>query len=415
MPVFSTGPTVFTPYHNEWNRNAYTRRAPFAERPWLTPAGSTSGAAVVVAGDVFVGLTRPCSEAEFRWDGATLTATAPDDILFVRRDAGTPAGLDAAWAGYHRALGLPPARVAPFGRMPEYCTWVEQVIRPPARAGQLPCERLDEKLVETLLDAVDAHGWPRGRFTVDEGWGPRHGPGGYGTWEPRAAFDPEAAAARIAARGHVPGLWLAPALICPESDAARAHPAAVGERVTMPGETPWNRFHHLRPGPASEDIIAKLFRRAWGWGYRKFKLDILYGPRLDMLALHAACRRAADALPGPVELEGHLPDPFAAAHADVIRLNDVLVSADHPGWRSVVEGHYEVCARSAPDHLLCLDHIGGNSPDITPAEFVAHARMLEAQLPRGYPVVGLLPERLGSAAVGAVDHLLAKPSGRQSA
>lgn len=407
MPVSATAPSVFTPYYNEWNRNAYTRRAPFAERPWLVPAGSTSGAAVAVAGDVFVGLTRPCAEAEFRWDGTTFTADAPDDALFVRREAGAPAALDAAWADYHRALALPPARVAPFGRMPEYCTWVEQVLRPRAHAGQMPCERLDEGLVDALLDAVDAHGWPRGRFTVDEGWGPRHGPGGYGTWEPSPNFDPEAVAARVAARGHVPGLWLAPALICPESDAARAHPEAVGDRVTMPGETPWNRFHYLRPGPAADQIIAMLFRRAWSWGYRKFKLDILYGSRLDMLALHASCRRAADALSGPVELEGHVPDPFAAAHADTIRLNDVMVSAAHPRWRSVAEGHYEVCARSAPGHLLCLDHIGGNAPGIAPAEFVAHADMLAAQLPRGYPVVGMLPDRFGPEAVAAVTRLIA--------
>lgn len=406
MPSFPSGRAVFTPYYNVWNRNVYTRRDPFVERPWQMDTGSTSGAAVVCGDNFLAGLTRP-TEAEFRWDGRQLEIEAPPDAIFAQD--GPP---EAGWSAYHQRLRLPPAQPL-FGWLPEYCTWVEQVCRTPK--GTLPGETLGSSLIEELLESIDTQDWPRGRFTVDEGWAPRHGIGGYGSWEPRPGFDPERVAARIASHGHVPGLWLAPALICPASAAAREFPESVGAPVNMPGETPWNRFHYLRPGPGSAELIRRIFRRAWTWGFRKFKLDIFYGCRADMLLLTEQCRAAARALPGPVELEGHVPDPFFAQHLDVVRLNDVMISDRHPDWRSVVEGHYQVCRSSAPQSLLCLDHLGGNDPTITTADFLAHAQIMLGQLAHGYPVISLWPTRLGEAAVAATKELLQLSSARHRA
>lgn len=397
MSSFPTGPTVFTPYYNIWNRNAYTRREPFVERPWQISAGSTSGAAVVCGEELLIGLTRPI-DAEFRWDGRQIEIDAPSEALYIHHGP-----LEEGWAAYHMQLQLPIPH-SPFGWLPEYCTWVEQICRTPR--GTLPGESLSLTLIDELLDAIDAQGWPRGRFTVDEGWGPRHGADGYGSWAPRGGFDPENVAARITRRGHVPGLWLAPALICPDSDAAKEFPEAIGPRVDMPGETPWNRFHYLRPGSSSARIIERLFRRAWAWGFRKFKLDIFYGRRVDMLILAEQCRAATRSLPGPVELEGHVPDPFIAQYLDVVRLNDVMISDRHPDWRSVVAGHFDVCRLSAPHHLLCLDHLGGNDPTITTPDFLAHIETMQSQLLRGYPVVSLWPTRLGDEATAAVSEFL---------
>lgn len=389
---------VFTPYYNRWNENAYTRSTEFAERPWAMEAGSTSGAAVAVGDRVFAGLTRP-GGGEFRWDGRKLSVSGSAGDIFWREGLPAP----QAWREYHAALRLPRPS-APWGGLPEYNTWVEQVRR--RSRHRLPGAALSNALINELLDAIDSQNWPRGRFTVDEGWGPRHGPGGYGTWEPKARIDPALLAARITARGHIPGLWLAPALICPHSNAAREFPDAVGARVAIPGETPWNRFHFLRPGRASAVLIKRLFRRAWGWGFRKLKLDLMYGRRDDMLALAKQCRDAAQHLPGVIELEGHVADPFIAAYFDVIRINDVLISQKFPAWREVVTGHFDVCAASAPSHMLCLDHIGGNLPAVSATEFIQHARMMNTQLERGYPVVGLLPMPLGKEATRAVSELL---------
>lgn len=153
----------------------------------------------------------------------------------------------------------------------------------------------------------------------------------------------------------------------------------------------------------------------WNWGFRKMKLDIFYGSRTDTLALARQCREAAAKLPGVVELEGHVPEPSIAQYFDVIRLNDVHISRDHPAWRSVVAGHYEVCAKSAPQHMLCLDHIGGNHAAVGPEDFAEHARIMGGQLDRGYPVVGLLPMSQGESVTEAVAALLLSAEERDAA
>ena len=37
--TFKTKETIFTPYHDVWNANAYVRREPFCEQPWQTQLG----------------------------------------------------------------------------------------------------------------------------------------------------------------------------------------------------------------------------------------------------------------------------------------------------------------------------------------------------------------------------------------
>jgi hypothetical protein len=119
--VIETGSTVFTAWFSEWNVNTYIRREPFLEQPCLGNTGSTAGAPVVVGKGFLAGLLRTC-DAVFSWDGSRLTINAPESALFIS----TAADESQRWADYHQALGIR-FRKAPFGLMPEYCTWVEQI------------------------------------------------------------------------------------------------------------------------------------------------------------------------------------------------------------------------------------------------------------------------------------------------
>ncbi len=399
--TFKTTGAILTPYHDVWNQNAYVRRDPFCEQPWQMRANSTSGAPVVVGDDFLVGLLREC-DAVFAWDGAELTVEAPDDALFVSEDS------DEAqrWADYHQSLGIR-LRSALFGLMPEYCTWVEQIGVAPKGGGiQNALDALTPALIESYLETVKQAGWPAGRFTVDAGWSPFGGPGGFGDWLPKIGFDMPALADQIRSYGHVPGLWLGPALIARDSLAAIQDPDLVGMPVEMDGECDWTKYYYLNPSERSQELLNELFQRVFDWGFRKFKLDIFYGPKPLMRDLSKQCRVAADRLQEPVELEGHIPDPFCAQYMNVIRINDLMISKAHPGWRKVLEGHLNVCRNSAPGMVLNLDHVGGNCADVDEDLFVEHLHALEEQFDVGYPAVSFLPQHISQGAVNAVTESL---------
>ena len=332
-----TGPSVFCSYYTEWNKDTYPRIEPFSERPFSMPSGSTGGAPVVMGDGFLAGLVQQC-DALFEWDGALLTVNAPENTLFVS----TVEDEVQRWREYHQALGFQFGQ-APFGKLPEYCTWVEQSWLANDKTFNDVLSTLSSELIGSYLDTIEKKQWPAGRFTVDAGWSPFEGDGGLGDWEPRPDMDMPLIAQQIRARGHIPGIWLAPALLDRNSCAAKRNPELVGEPVQMNGECEWTKYYYLAPSGASQELINNLFRRVFDWGFRKFKLDIFYGPKPAMYELSRQCRVAADLLPEPVELEGHVPDPFCARYMDVIRLNDLMISRRHPGWRSVYEGHLAVC------------------------------------------------------------------------
>ncbi|MHB1158281.1 MAG: alpha-amylase family protein [Phycisphaerales bacterium] len=381
---------VITPYFNIWGKNVYEQGRAFDHQPDLVPASSTSGSAVVVGQSGFVGLCG-AGTGRFHHDGrSTLTVEIPQGgKAWVAEDV---AG-DLAWRAFNAFLGLaesPDPRCPDFWLVPEYNTWVEQK----AAADPRPDAALHDDFVDRLMDRIDALDLPRGKFVIDDGW-QHHGWSHMSDWEhhPQRFADMACTADRIARRGFVPGLWLAPALVGQSSRWAHSHPELV-EHWTPPDKT-WPSGI-MRPHPLVERFYEQLLRRVMDWGFRKLKLDLYYGPRrlmIDNLNLFAEIARQLD--PG-LEIESHTPDPAVSAACAVVRTNDVLVN---PGtdWRSVTSAHFRICQWSSPHKIINHDFIGGNDPNVTEADFRSHGLMFAQQPPgRGYACIGLLPDRFSS-------------------
>jgi len=157
---------VITPYFNAWGKNIYEQQGAFDHYPDVVPASSTSGSAVVVGREGFVGLLGRGS-SRFRHDGhQTLTVEISEGgQAWVAEDF---AG-DLAWRAFNTFLGLAesPRHDCPnFWLAPEYNTWVEQK----AAADPHPDVALHDDFVDRLLDRIDALDLPRGKFVLDDGW-----------------------------------------------------------------------------------------------------------------------------------------------------------------------------------------------------------------------------------------------------
>jgi hypothetical protein len=383
---------VYSPYFNKWNQDAYWRNSSFSEMPCNLDASSTSGAPAVIGENFFAGITRP-ELATFNYDKGELSIEASDKALLIVENESP----EAAWTKYHSSLDIIKTRTD-FGKIPEYCTWVEQVWQNQQVNGPSPFDVLSPQLIYKYLDAIDKQHWPRGRFTIDAGWSIMDGKGGIGDWEPRPEFDMKSLAQNIQNTGHIPGLWLAPGLIHPQSFAALEYPHLTGKRFDVGGECTWSKYHFINPCEESQQLFDRLLEKIWSWGFHKVKLDVLYGPKMQMAALHQQIYKAAQKLPDFIELEGHIPDPFCSQYVNVVRINDVMISPRHPQWEKVVHAHFQVCRQSSPAHLLNLDHIGGNCADVPEDLFLKHLEIMKTQLANGYPVVSLLPQHISERA-----------------
>ncbi|MCX7026568.1 MAG: alpha-galactosidase [Spirochaetes bacterium] len=151
---------------------------------------------------------------------------------------------------------------------------------------------------KTVLADLEAFGAARGIvgaalgagkpavFQIDDGWERQ-----VGDWRPDSAKFPEGMAklARtIAAKGFVPGIWLAPFLVLPGSPVAIEHPAWIlRDDAGAPVSAGWNpgwggEVHCLDLSiPEVEDCLVELFRSiVQDWGFQFLKLDFLYAGML---------------------------------------------------------------------------------------------------------------------------------------
>jgi alpha-galactosidase len=151
---------------------------------------------------------------------------------------------------------------------------------------------ISEPIIRRDLDALPANGnlinslfLSKGKpvvFQIDDGWEKC-----VGDWTPHADKFPAGIAglARdIEARGLIPGLWLAPFLVMPDSAIARGHPEwllrdAEGSPVIAGWNPGWGGEVYCLDlsQPAVEEYLAGLFDTIVNeWGFRYLKLDFLY-------------------------------------------------------------------------------------------------------------------------------------------
>lgn len=394
--TFEVMPPMYLPFYNRWGQNAYYTYDPFDYDPINIRGVSTSGSPVILVGNKFFGFMNETG-GRFAYDGKyTLTITCPaGQSLWYSEDC-RPYD---EWALYNEAViaSLPPSQQPEkFWSDLEYCTWVDQKKEAVLLGDEVKYmwSVLTEDYVYNYMRRVEKLGLPKGKLTIDDGWDIRYAPDGqicYGNWQiDRTKFPHMEQLVRdMTNEGFIPGLWFAPFMLTPNSEYAKQNPHLLGETFEEnPIKEPWNR-RYIKPDPVVEKYYEELFTPFVEMGFRKFKLDMSYGPKQDMKKLFSMISKVVKKIEPSVELEGHIPDIFVSRYCDTVRINDV--SFDSPSWRSVSTEHYKVCRHSSPDKILNLDHLGTNTPTPKEEDFMAHSEML-LKLKGGYPCVSLLPD-----------------------
>lgn len=395
---FSVLAPLYLPFFNRWGQNAYYKYEPFSLNPFTISCTSTSGSPVVLTGSSFFGFLTDEVYGTFSYDGrGTLTVSAPAGQSVYVEEGCDPY---AAWERYNAivAAGFEKRPVQPFWSGLEYCTWVDQKNRAAQMGEKNVWKPLCEDYVYEYMRRVDKIGLPHGKLTIDDGWDIRYAEDGgvcYGEWKiDREKFPHmEQLVKDMTAEGFYPGLWFAPFLITPCSPLGKAHPELIGLPFDGGELNEENKRKFLHPSPILEDYYERIFEQYIAMGFKKFKLDISYGPKAEMKALMKMICGIIRKLDPTVETEAHVPDIFVSRYCDTVRINDV--SFDEAGlWRGVTMEHYKVCRYSAAGKTLNLDHIGTNTPVPAEKDYFEHAGMLLA-LEGGYPCVSLLPDVFG--------------------
>jgi alpha-galactosidase len=152
----------------------------------------------------------------------------------------------------------------------------------------------------TLLKALHNLGdMPFDVFQLDDGWQLDHG-----DWEANSKFPSgmKSLADKISATGRIPGIWLAPFMVSPNSQLARNHPdwllrdgkgKPVHVGITWRGKPVGLDVTH----PEVLEWLDQLIRKVRSWGYGYFKLDFLYiggfvGKRYSAMPREVAYRNA---------------------------------------------------------------------------------------------------------------------------
>lgn len=393
---FSVMAPLYTPFFNKWGENAYYHYAPFSFDPFSLRTSSTSGSPVVLGPDCFFGFLTDEAGGTFSYDGhgvLSVCCEAGQSLFYAEH-----CDPFSQWQAYNAEIrkSIPLGEEQPFWSGLEYCTWVDQKNKAVLAGSDDMWSKLNEQFVYDYMKRVERLGLPKGKLTIDDGWDIRRDPDGhllYGNWDiDRAKFPHmEKLVHDMTEEGFIPGLWFAPFTCTPNSRLAQKHPDLLGETFTENAEgEAVRRLMNLLPDKRLEQYYTDLFSLYIGMGFKKFKLDMSYGPKRDMKALLKMMYGIIKKLDHTVEVEAHIPDIFVSRYCDAVRINDVSFDPDET-WRAVTMEHYKVCKYSAGGKLLNLDHVGTNTEVPEEAPFIEHAKMLLA-LDGGYPTVSLLPD-----------------------
>jgi hypothetical protein len=390
------------PFYNQWGKNSYTQSGAFLYDAFGLDALSTSGSPVIISDGKFIGFLNE-SGGYAEYDGhEALTVRCPEEqeLFIYEGDA------ELAWRMYNaKLLGDYAVNNGVFYDEPEYCTWVEQKWLA-ERKNISGKDALTHGFVIDFMDRIEKTELPKGKLTIDAGWYREKQSGSIGDWLPDKEKFPDLSKTvnEIEKRGFIPGLWFSPSLVAESSDYFKADNTR-GYGVWAKGENiDWNeKLRYSTEGEAFYKRYSEVFETYIKLGFKKFKLDIFYGPKNRMKLLLKACYEIIKSIEPGVEVECHIPDVFVSRYCDTVRTNDVLIT-DGSDWRGVTRTHYDICRLSSPDKVINVDHIGGNNPDVSEKDFLAHAGMLKNY--KGYPVVSLLPDRFSSHTVAYIKEWL---------
>lgn len=410
---------LFCPYYSlnkpeEKGGDAYYYQSQaFIHNPFTVPAAGMSGSPIIIdANGKFIGFmsTRGFENSSFSFDGKeTLTINIPEGQKLFIDDSGNG---DNAWKDYNRQmmqrLNFKPLTQYPsFWENVEYCTWSEQKYISTKRHEHF--HLLNHKFVESYLDKVIEYGYPKGKMTLDHGWGMfPNGTinSGFGSWSPDPKKFPDFRKTMdmIRHKGFTPGLWIGFPKIHKDSMAAKNYPELLGayKQGSKPGRK--DDIQWINPKADIFEYASEVISRFYKMGVMKFKIDMSYNTKSDMLHIHKELYSAAKAIDEHIEMEFHVPDIFFAKHTDVIRTNDVWLN-DKYDWEARVKTHYRITHNSSPGRGINLDHIGGNDTNaITEVKFLEHLNMYKDKT--GYPLVSVLPHHYGKKCVSATGDYL---------
>ncbi len=396
--TFSILPPLYLPFYNEWGANAYSTYSKFSYDPFTIRASSTSGSPVIVTGTCFFGFMNDTG-GKFSYDGCnTLTITCPaGQVLYYNQDCNP---FDE-WLTYNQIIlkNDTASKTEDFWNKIEYCTWVDQKNAAAIQGIEDVHAPLCEEYVYSYMKRVNKLKLPKGKLTIDDGWDIRYANDGkmlYGNWQINREKFPhmEKLVKDMQEEGFIPGLWFAPFTFTPNSELAQKHPELVGEPFGGSAESESVRkLMFIKPSPCLEEYYTKIFSYYIDMGFRKFKLDMSYGCKNEMIALLKCIYKVIKKQNPTVEVEAHIPDIFASRYCDTVRINDVCFD-DADAWRAVTMEHYKVCRYSSSDKILNLDHLGTNTPVPKGELYLEHTKIL-LNLSGGYPCVSLLPDFFG--------------------
>ncbi|TYA89231.1 alpha-galactosidase [Seonamhaeicola marinus] len=419
MKSFRVTAPLFCPYHSipgghpGGGGSHYYRKEAFTHNPFTIRASGMSGSPVIVdANGKFFGFmsTFGYENSTFNFNGTdTLTIQIPNGQDVFVDESGNG---DTAWKIYNTKimgrLGIEPLKDYPkFWSDVEYCTWVEQKYQ---RTHQIShFNLLTHEFVKKYIDAIIDLGYPKGKLTLDHGWGQfpsGHVDSGFGSWvpDPKKFPDFKNTMEMIQEKGFTPGLWIGFPKIHKDSLIAKKSPNLLGQWEARGEKIASKGVRYLNPAADIYNYASEVIGRFNDMGVKKFKIDMSYNTKSDMLHIHKELYRAAKNINPELEMEFHVSDIFFAKYADVIRTNDVWLR-DNVDWEGRVKTHYKVASQSCPGRGINLDHIGGNDTKvITEQKFLKHLNMYKNKI--GYPLVSVLPNHFGEKCTRATGDYL---------